>query len=178
MKWNNRLKTVLTHPRKSEISGECLKTQLTKADKSQLKLVSSVCVSDELRHSPKNNNELADFKAEKFHTVLNRFIEKGITFDVSATNFQIIDRAQILKTSDKQFLQINNAAILCHLQQSLLMKHLFSHSPELLEDFSFEIMERESLLTIPAKTLFEIYFEAVRSITLKWFNDLLNEGEN
>ena len=32
----------------------------------------------------KNNDELADFKTDYFHSVLNRFIEAGITIDVSA----------------------------------------------------------------------------------------------
>lgn len=139
----------------------------------QSRLVSAVIRSDEFRHFPKNNDELADYKAEKLHEVLNRFIEKGITFDVSADDFQTIDRAQVLKTSDREFLKLNDAAILCTLQQSLLMKHLFSHSPEQLEDFAFEITERESLLSITAKTRFEIYFEAVKSVTRIWFADLL-----
>ena len=94
-------------------------------------------------------------------------------FDVSADDFLIIDEAQKLKLSDLEFLKINKAAILCQLQQSLLMKHLFSHSPERFEDFSFEVMERESLLSITAKTPFETYFEAVKATTRKWFAELL-----
>ncbi|MBA4121493.1 MAG: hypothetical protein H0X72_03380 [Acidobacteria bacterium] len=178
MKWNNRLKSVLTKPEESVFSGECLETQLRITAETPLKLVSAVIRSDEFRHFPKNNYELADIKSEKLHEVLNRFIESGITFDVSADDFQIIDRAQILKASDKEFLKLNGAAILCQLQQSLLMKHLFSHSPEQFEDFCFEIMERESLnspLRITDKTRFEIYFEAVESVTRKWFAGLLGE---
>jgi hypothetical protein len=149
-------------------------------DEKLTELVSSAFVSSHFRESFKKTDELADFKAGKFHEVLNGFIADGISFDVSADDFQTVDEARILKASDKDFLKLNSAAILCQLQQSLLMKHLFSHSPELFEDFSFEIMERESLMTIPAKTPFEIYFEAVSCITRKWFNDLLdllNEGE-
>ncbi len=74
-----------------------------------------------------------------------------------------------------EFLKLNEAAILCHLQQSLLMKHLFSHSPEQFEDFALEIKERESLLTITDKTPFEIYFEAIKDPTKKWFADLLEK---
>jgi hypothetical protein len=125
---------------------------------------------------PKNNNELADIKSEKLHEVLNNFIFAGVTFDVSADDFQTIDPAQILKTSDREFLKLNGAAILCHLQQSLLMKHLFNHSPEQFEDFAFEITERECLnspLRITDKTRFEIFFEAVKSTTRKWFAELL-----
>lgn len=128
----------------------------------------------------KNNDELREIKSGKIHEVLNRFIENGTTFDVSADDFQVIDRNQKLKTSDKEFLKLNGAAILCHLQQSLFMKHLFSHSPEQFEDFAFEITERECLsspLTITDKTRFEIYFEAVKFITRKWFEDLLEMGE-
>ncbi len=121
---------------------------------------------------------MANFKAGKFHEILNRFIENGITFEVFADDFQTIGGARILKTSDKEFLKLNGAAILCQLQQSLLMKHLFNHSPERFEDFAFEIAERECLntpLRITDKTRYEIYFEAVKSTTRKWFADLLDE---
>lgn len=128
----------------------------------------------------KSNDDLARFEADTFHEILNAFIERGITFDVSADDFQVIDTHQILKTSDKEFLKLNGALILCHLQQSLLMKHLFSHSPEQFEDFAFEIAERECLMSplrITDKTRFEIYLEAVKDVTKKWFAELLNKKE-
>jgi len=207
MKWNNRLKSVLTKPEESVFSGECLETQLRITAETPLKLVSAVIRSDEFRHFPenltnsseaekqtklvsavirsahsrhsfKNNDELADIKSEKLHEVLNRFIENGITFDVCVDDFQAIDRAQILKTSDREFLSLNSADILCQLQQSLLMKHLFNHSPERFEDFAFEIAERECLISpmrITDKTRYEIYFEAVRLTTRKWFSELLSK---
>jgi hypothetical protein len=178
MKWNKRLKTVLSTPAKSEFSADCLETPLTKADKTHSNVVSSAFVSVHSRDSLKTNYDLAQFEADTFHEILNRFIADGITFDVSADDFQMIDRAQILKTSDKEFLQLNSAAILCQLQQSLLVKHLFNHSPERFEDFVFEVMERECLnspLRITDKTRYEIYFEAVKSTTRKWFAELLEK---
>jgi len=178
MKWNNRLKSVLTKPEESVFSGECLETQLRITAETPENLVSAVIRSCQFRHSFKNNDELAQFEADTFHKILNGFIADGITFDVSADDFQTIDGAQFLKTSDKEFLKLNGAAILCHLQQSLLMKHLFNHSPERFEDFAFEITERECLntpLRITDKTRYEIYFEAVKSTTRKWFADLLDE---
>jgi hypothetical protein len=213
MKWNNRLKSVLTKPEESVFSGDCLETQVTKGDKThlklvlspfvtahsrqssenltnsdtgkkELKLVSSPFVTAHSRQSFKNNDELLDFKAEKLHEILNRFIENGITFDVYVDDFQTIDNEKNLKPSDIEFLKINGAAVLCQLQQSLLMKNLFSHSPEQLEDFAFEITEREAIIsedclnsqvTKGDKTRFEIYFEAVKSTTRKWFADLLGE---
>ncbi len=209
MKWNNRLKSVLTQTAESGFSEDSLETPLTITDKTPLKLVSSAFVSGEFRHFPKNpknsdngeeqsnlvssafvsaysreplktSDDLAQFEADTFHAVLNRFIENGIAFDVSADEFQTIDGAQRLKASDKEFLKLNGAAILCQLQQSLLVKHLFSHSPEQFEDFAFEVMERECLnspLRITDKTRFEIYFEAVKSTTRKWFAELLNKKE-
>jgi hypothetical protein len=213
MKWNNRLKSVLTKPEESGFSEECLETQLRITAETTLKLVSAVIRSDEFRHFPenltnsdtgekepklvsavirsghsrhsfKNNDELSDFKSEKLHEILNRFIANGITFDVSTDDFQIVDNAKILKTSDREFLELNYSIILCQLQQSLLMKNLFNHSPEQFEDFCFEIAEREAInseeclntqLRITAETRFEIYFEAVKSTTRKWFADLLGE---
>jgi len=124
---------------------------------------------------PKNNDELADYKTEKFHDILNRFIEAGITFDVSADDFQVIDGSHNLNDSDRDFLKLNVAAVLCHLQQSLLMKHLFSHSPELFEDFAFEIMERESIMTETLELNYELYCAVVRDVTQIWFERLLNE---
>ena len=118
---------------------------------------------------------LIDYKTTELHLILDRLIDAGITFDVSETDFQVIDSAKVLKNSDMNFLEINDQTILCHLQQSLLMKHLFSHSPEKFEDFAFEVRERESLLSTPLKTSFELYFEAVRSVTQKWFAELLGE---
>jgi CBS-domain-containing membrane protein len=128
--------------------------------------------------------ELLDFKAEKLHEILNRFIENGVTFDVSVDDFQTIDHAQALKTSDREFLELNSAQNLCNLQQSLLMKHLFNHSPEQFEDFAVEITEREAInseeclntqVTKGDKTRFEIYLEAVKSTTRKWFAELLEK---
>jgi CBS-domain-containing membrane protein len=215
MKWNNRLKSVLTNPEESVFSEDCLETQVTKGDKTHLKLVSSPFVtahsrqsSENLtnsdtgkkelklvsspfvtahsRQSSENNDELSDFKAGKLHDVLNRFIENGITFDVSADDFQFIDSNQTLKASDREFLELNSAEILCNLQQSLLMKHLFNHSPERFEDFAFEITEREAInseeclntqVTKGDKTRFEIYFQAVKSTTRKWFDELLKEKD-
>jgi len=173
MKWNNRLKSVLTKPEESVFSGECLETELRITAETPLKLVSAVIRSAHSRHSFKNNDELAEIKTDYFHQILNRLIEKGITFDVSADDFHFIDKTQKMKLSDLEFLKLNHAAILCNLQQSLLMKHLFNHSPERFDDFAFEITERESLLTITAKTPFEIYLEAVKSTTRKWFAELL-----
>ncbi len=126
-------------------------------------------------YAPQNNEDLEEIKTDYFHRILNRFIKNGITFEVSADDFHFIDEAQKLKLSDLEFLKLNNADVLCHLQQSLLMKHLFNHSPELLDDFAFEIKERESLLTITDKTPFEIYEEAIKDTTMKWFTDLLEK---
>ncbi len=153
-----------------------IKAEINEAAEKEPNLVSAVNRSSVSRESFKNTDDLADFKSEKLHEALNRFITDGITFDVSADDFQMIDPAERLKASDKEFLKLNGAAILCTLQQSLLMKHLFSHSPEQFEDFAFEITERECLsspLRITDKTRYEIYFEAVKSTTRKWFADLL-----
>jgi len=54
---------------------------------------------------------------------------------------------------------------------------LFSNSLKLFEDFAFEVMERESLMTITDEVSFEIYCEAVKAITKKSFNDLLDKIE-
>ncbi len=125
--------------------------------------------------STKNLSELAEIKTDKFHAHLNQFIEVGISFEVSADDFQVVDSGQILKASDREFLELNESAILCELQQSLLMKHLFSHSPFLLNDFAFEIRERESILTEVAETTYERYCTAVKDVTRNWFEHFMNK---
>jgi hypothetical protein len=135
---------------------------------------------------PKNNDQLAELKTDYFHAELNRFIENGVAFDVSTDDFQTIDSNQTLKKSDIEFLELNYTIVLCYLQQSLLMKHLFNHSPDQFEDFAFEIQEREAIflevstnspLTKADKTPFEIYFAVVKEVTKRWYADLLEKRE-
>jgi endo-beta-N-acetylglucosaminidase D len=107
--------------------------------------------------------------------ILNRFIEKGITFDVAADEFHFIDTNHTLKLSDMEFLKLNGAAILCQLQQSLLMKHLFSHSPEQFEDFACAIAKREAIMTGDGRESFSIHCEAVKDVSKNWFIRLLKD---
>ncbi len=101
----------------------------------------------------KDFDNLRESKSGKVHETLNRLIEAGIQFEVSADDFQSIDTGQILNVLDKEFLKLNDAIILCELQQSLLMKNLFNNSPQCLEDFRFEIFERESIISETGITL-------------------------
>ena len=120
----------------------------------------------------KDFDNLRENKSGKFHEILNRLIEAGIKFEVSADNFRIIDAEQISNASDKEFLKLNYPAILCELQQSLLVKHLFNNSPEYLEDFWFEVLERESIISETFETIVEIYCDATTQTTRKWFDEL------
>ncbi len=52
MKWKNRLKTILAESAQTKKTEICLEKALTKADKTQFEVVSSVFVSDQLRHMP------------------------------------------------------------------------------------------------------------------------------
>lgn len=101
---------------------------------------------------------------------LNQMVGRGASFDVGADKFNTFGT---VSQPDKDFLSINRESILCTLQQSLLMKHLFSHSQSSFSDFAFEIAERESHLTEQGKVSIEAHFEAVREVTQKWFTGLL-----
>lgn len=101
---------------------------------------------------------------------LNLMVERGASFDVGADKFNTFGT---VSRSDKDFLSINWDSILCTLQQSLLMKHLFSYSQSSFSDFAFEIAERESHLTEQGNISIEAHFEAVREVTQKWFKNLL-----
>ncbi len=81
----------------------------------------------------------------------------------------------VLSDSDNEFFKSNYQSVICELQQSLLTKHLFNKSPKRLEDFTFEVLERESILTEADEMTFEIYCDAVKQTTKKWFDELLRE---
>lgn len=202
--WKNKLKIALE---KDKFSEQSLNSALTISDKNLSNKVSSVIVSSNLVDKsektinasilnkesnlvlsafvssrlmdiPRKFDEFTKTEADKYHPNLNRFIERGCVFAVFANAFHFIDKRQALKLSDLEFLKLNKQDILCQLQQSLLTKQLFTHSPELIEDFAFEIMERESLMTITAETSIGIYYEAVKDTTKKWFNDLLDKCQS
>lgn len=105
-------------------------------------------------------------------TTLNSIIERGNLFNVTENNFEIIGE---ITEVEKDYLRINKEPILCTLQQSLLMKYLFSHSKYLFSDFAFEIAEAQTR-RVEANCLFtyEVYFEAVREVSKKWFVRILN----
>ncbi len=109
---------------------------------------------------------------------LNRMIADGIKFEISADGFQTIDPANALKTSDREFLKLNAATFLCELQQSFLMKHLFSRSPEQFEDFACAIAEREAIMTGDGRESFPTHCEAVKDVSKNWFTELLDEIPN
>lgn len=152
---------------------------ITKNNKKNNSFFADIIAAVELPSKPleKCNVESLTLKKQSatLTAILNRFIEKGITFDVSADDFQAIDANQTLKTSDREFLEINSAAILCTLHQSLLVKHLFSHSPEQFEDFAYEIEERESLMSKTTVVSYESHFAAVTDVTRRWFEQLISE---
>lgn len=117
---------------------------------------------------------LRERQGESLTELLNPMIEAGVWFEVSADKFLIFDEWQVLKLAELQFLKLNYSDVLCTLQQSLLTKHLFSHSKHLLSDFAFELYEREGILTGGGAVSIEAHFEAVRQVTKKWFTDLLS----
>lgn len=159
MNWTTRLQNEINFQ-------NCPNSALTKGDKSITSNLLSPFVSSDLGQTLKNS---------EIYKILNSQMAKGVNFQVSATDFTPIDRNNSLKSFDLNFLKEQKRAVLCFLQQSLLVKYLFSHSQELLEDFIFEVRERESLMTKVDESSYEIYFNAVEFVTRKWFEeDLLN----
>lgn len=92
---------------------------------------------------------------------LNRMIALGTSFDVAADDFQIV-HDELLQEEERKFLTVNKIAVLCTLQQALLMKHLFQPQPDLLTNFIAKVNERDAR------------FEDVCEITTKWFARLLD----
>jgi len=120
---------------------------------------------------------LFETHSESLTQSLNRMIEAGASFDVAADDFQVVG-SENLTTTDKYFLEQNKTGALCHLQQFLLVKHLFSHSPEQFEEFAFEIYEREAIITDGGEASFPVHCAAVKSVTAKWFARLLDTMPN
>jgi hypothetical protein len=105
---------------------------------------------------------------------LDAMIEASAAFDVSEDKFEIVG-SDNLTEGQKQYLVDNEREVLCTLHQRLLLKHLFSHSPELLEEFAFDIYEREAILADGnGNYTYETYFEAVRVTSQKWFVRLID----
>jgi len=100
---------------------------------------------------------------------LNRMIAAGASFDVGANDFQMCG-AECLTDSEKQFLAANKPAVLCTLQQALLMKYL---SLDDLRMFKDEINERTAILSDGANI--SPPFEIVAEVSREWFADLLDE---
>lgn len=113
--------------------------------------------------------------AESISQKLDAMIEAGAAFDVAEHNFLVIG-GERLTEQQRQYLIDNEKEVLCTLHQSLLTKHLFSHSPELLESFGFDIYEREAILAEENELYTDdIYFLAVSETSRKWFGKLLDE---
>ena len=165
---------LVTCPENSESGIKTAKQKLLPESRDDV--VSSVSVSGHLPYSSENFRSKAERNSKKLHETLNGFIDSGIVFDVATNDFSIVDNDKRLTGSDNEFLKLNYLSVLCELQQSLLTKHLFNNSPERLEDFLFEVTERESILTETDEMTFEIYCDAVTQTTKKWFDGLLKES--
>jgi hypothetical protein len=105
---------------------------------------------------------------------LNVMIEKGTRFDVGEQKFEVVG-GEHLPEFDRQYLVANEKEVLCTLYQRLLVKHWFNDSRELLEEFAFDVEEREAIIA-EQYGLFtdDSYFEAVRGTLQKWFALLLS----
>jgi hypothetical protein len=100
---------------------------------------------------------------------LNRMITPGASFDVGADDFQTCG-AECLTDSEKQFLATNKSAVLCTLQQALLMKYLSLGDLRMFKD---EINERTAILNDGEETAPP--FEVVAEVAREWFGDVLDE---
>ncbi|HLM59887.1 MAG TPA: hypothetical protein VK308_03685 [Pyrinomonadaceae bacterium] len=106
---------------------------------------------------------------------LDAMIEAGAAFDVAEDRFEVVG-SERLTEDQKQYLVVNEREVICTLHQRLLLKHWFYDSPEMLEDFAFDIYEREAILAEENELYTdEIYFLAISEISRKWFGNLLNE---
>jgi hypothetical protein len=143
-----------------------------KAETQNIKLDSFFArVLSNVDYSQPEPETLRQRQAVSLIDTLNQMIDAGAAFDVGAESFEPCGAS--LSRAGQDFLSINKNAVLCTLQQSLLMKNLFSNSESSFSDFALEIAERESYLTEGGKVSIEAHFEAVREVTQKWFGNML-----
>ncbi len=104
-------------------------------------------------------------------TRLNGMIAAGVSFEIVADDFQAFGASE----RENVFLQADKTAVLCTLQQGWLTECLFKPSPELLEDFTVEVVERSAMMAVnPTAGDYDgdgratANFEAVREVTAAW----------
>jgi FtsZ-binding cell division protein ZapB len=112
-----------------------IKAEINEAAEKESNLVSAVIRSAYSRDSLKTSDELAQFEADAFHEVLNRFIADGITFDVSADDFQTIDGANLVKTEIEKLIDRDAW------DSALEREH---HERQLLEKISRDLTQAEN----------------------------------
>ncbi len=106
--------------------------------------------------------------------ILDAMIAMGAAFDVAEDNFQVV-KSEGLTEVERNYLIANEKEVLCTLHQRLLIKHWFYDSPELLEDFAFDIYEFEAILAEAAGLYtYDTYFQSVSHAAQKWFVQLLD----
>lgn len=97
---------------------------------------------------------------------LNKMISEGANFEIEVNDFQAFGVGNL----ERDFLNEQRKEVLCLLQQSFLQKHLFSQSPELLESFKMQVLERSAAVSDGES---EIVFQAVCEVAAEWTEEIL-----
>lgn len=96
-------------------------------------------------------------------------IAAGASFDVGTNDFQTFGLDGLGK-AERDFLIANKDAVLCTLQQSLLVKYL---PVDYIIRFTNEINERTAILS--DGTGIQPPFEIVADVSREWFSDVVEE---
>lgn len=132
----------------------------------------SIAQTQEIKtRSPHLEKLSADSALRKTSTLtdkLNRLISEGAKFEVSADNFQAFG----LSDRERQALNASKAETLCTLQQMFLQTNLFNRSPELLESFRMQVLERSAAVS-DGQT--EIVFQSVAEVSAEWVAEAIEK---
>ncbi|MGI8544858.1 MAG: hypothetical protein ACR2MD_15470 [Aridibacter sp.] len=105
---------------------------------------------------------------------LRKLQTSGIRFHTATDYFETGGRT--LTGGEREQLQAMAGEVLCTLHQMSLQKYIFDKFPELLEQFKFEVIERQAIIAETDKPDARAEYMAIQQTSFFWFCDYLGGG--
>lgn len=126
------------------------------------------------------NAESAPLLLPQTNFDVSRFVydlqKSGVKFHVSPQFFETGGRSLI--ETERQTLKQFSDRVLCHLHQAKLTEDIFREHKDFLEQFKYEVMEREAIfLEDETETEASAKYDAVRLVSHEWFSHFFLTGE-
>lgn len=132
-----------------------------------------------VKDQQKNNSVIVSgLKTEPPQISVKGFIKRlqmsGVEFHISPGYFDVGGRS--LSGDERERLQKQAGAILCHLQQAALKHFIFDKFPEFGEQFKYEVNERVGIIAETEQPNESAQYAAVRQTAFFWFHDYFIDG--